>query len=108
MKQRLPTPELHVIMRDGAEHTVQAFNADLVAWDRDRSKHKWPLPQEAPFMWLEYLAWHVLTKTQGILPAQSLREFGDKVASIVSVNNDDKDDEDVPGVDPTSLDPEVE
>ncbi len=113
-KHRLATPELHIIMRDDSEFTVRCYNADLVAWDRDRAKHAWPLPGDAPFMWLEYLAWHAMTKTHGLLPQMTLREFGDRVASIVSIHDqpegddDDDDDEERPGVDPTRRDPEDE
>lgn len=98
---RLPTPELHVIMRDGETFDVQAFNVDLVAFDRDRAKHSWPLPADGPFLWMEYLAWHILTKTRGLLPAMTLREFGDKVATITSVEQNGDDELDA-GVDPTN------
>ena len=96
---KLSTPRLRVIMRDGATHDVQAFNVDMVAWDRDRAKHKWPSPQDAPFVWLNYLAWHTLTKTQGLLPACTLREFEEAAAEVSSAADDDAEGEDV---DPTN------
>jgi hypothetical protein len=98
-RPRLSTPTLRVIMLDGSEHTVQAINVDMVAWERDRAKHNWPPPTDAPFIWLNYLAWHVLTKTQRLLPAMTLREF-EEAAAEVSVPQDD--DEDDAGVDPTN------
>ena len=97
---RLSTPRLHVVMVDGAEHDVQALNVDLVAWDRDRAKHKWPSPQDAPFVWLNYLAWHVLTR-EGIVPTMSLREF-ESAAAEVSSGTSDAGDEDAGAVDPTN------
>ena len=96
---RLSTPTLRVIMLDGSEHVVQAINVDMVAWDRDRAKHQWPSPQDAPFIWLNYLAWHVLTKTQKLLPAMTLREFEEAAAEVSARGPDEGDDE---GVDPTS------
>ena len=96
---KLSTPRLHVVMVDGAEHDVQALNVDLVAWDRDRAKHKWPGPQDAPFVWLNYLAWHVLTR-EGIVPAMTLREFESAAAEVSSGAADDEDDGD--SVDPTN------
>jgi hypothetical protein len=99
-RPRLSTPTLHVIMLDGSEHTVQAINVDMVAWERDRAKHNWPTPSDGPFIWLNYLAWHVLTKTQRLLPPMTLREF-EEAAAEVSVAQDD-DDEEEAGVGPTS------
>jgi hypothetical protein len=100
-RPRLSTPTLRVIMLDGSEHTVQAINVDMVAWDRDRAKHNWPSPADAPFIWLNYLAWHTLTKTQRLLPAMTLREF-EEAAAEVSARGADDDEEDDAGVDPTS------
>ena len=102
---RLNTPRLHVVMVDGAVYDVQAINVDMVAWDRDRAKHSWPNPQDAPFVWLNYLAWHVLTKTQGILPAMTLREFESAAAEVSSGSGDE---EDADAVDPTNTGPALE
>ena len=99
-KAKLSTPTLRVIMLDGAEHVVQAINVDMVAWDRDRAKHGWPSPADAPFVWLNYLAWHVLTKTQRILPQMTLREFEEAAAEVSSARDDDEGE--VEGVDPSS------
>lgn len=96
-KPRLTTPTLRVVMLDGSEHVVQAINIDMVAWDRDRAKHNWPSPSDAPFIWLNYLAWHVLTKTQKLLPPMTLREF-EEGAAEVSAGDPDADDD----VDPTN------
>lgn len=102
-KPRLSTPMLRVVMLDGAEHTAQAINIDMVAWDRDRAKHSWPSPQDAPFIWLNYLAWHVLTKTQKLLPAMTLREFEERAAEVTAVPQEDDE-----GVDPTRTEAEPE
>lgn len=104
---RLSTPRLHVVMLDGAEHDVQAINIDMVSWDRERAKHNWPSPQDAPFVWLNYLAWHVLTKTQKLLPAMTLREFEEAAAEVSSGQPDDAV-EDGAGVDPTKTGAEPE
>jgi hypothetical protein len=103
---RLSTPRLHVVMADGSEHDVQALNVDLVAWDRDRAKHKWPLPADAPFVWLNYLAWHVLTR-EGITPDMTLRAFESAAVEVSSAAADELEDgaEDAGAVDPTNTDP---
>ena len=90
-KPRLTTPTLVVYMLDGSEHEVQALNVDMVAWDRDRAKHNWPTPSDAPFIWLNYLAWHALTKTQRLLPAMSLREFEESAAQVGTKDADADD-----------------
>jgi hypothetical protein len=99
---KLNTPTIHVVMDDGAEYDVQARNIDLVAWDRVRAKHGWPKPEDAPFVWMNYLAWHALTKTQGILPAMTLAEF--EAAAVEVSSSPDRDE----SVDPTNPDPAPE
>lgn len=103
---RLSTPTLRVVMLDGAEHVVQAINVDMVAWDRDRAKHGWPGPQDAPFIWLNYLAWHVLTKTQRLLPPMTLREFEEAAAEVSARPPEGEEEE--PGADPTRTGAEPE
>jgi hypothetical protein len=105
-KPRLTTPTLRVVMLDGSEHVVQALNIDMVAWDRDRAKHNWPAPSEAPFIWLNYLAWHVLTKTKKLLPPMALRDFEEGAAEVSTYTPDDEGDDD--GVGPTQREAELE
>lgn len=94
---RLTTPRLRVVMHDGTRHDLQALNVDLVAWDRERGKHRdWPPAQDAPFLWATYLAWHVMARQNmfgGPLPAFELD------AQQVEMRADD--DEDADAVDPT-------
>lgn len=94
--EQLTTPRIRVIMDDGTSHELRALNVDLVAWDRERGKHRdWPAAQDAPFLWASYLAWHVMTRTgayTGTLPAF------ETAALEVSVQDDDDGDD---AVDPT-------
>lgn len=73
---RLTTPRLRVVMNDGTAHELQALNVDLVAWDRERGRHRdWPAAQDAPFLWSTYLAWHVMARLglfAGTMPAFEL------------------------------------
>ena len=96
MTDRLTTPRMRVLMTDGTRHDVQALNVDLVAWDRERGRHRdWPAAQDAPFLWATYLAWHVLARSgtfTGPLPAFEID------AQQVEVLGDD---EDADAVDPT-------
>lgn len=45
-------------MRDGSSWDVQTENEDLVSWDMTRGPRKWPKGDEAPFLWLTFLAWN--------------------------------------------------
>jgi hypothetical protein len=103
---KLNTPRMVVIMRDGAVYEVQALNIDLVSWDRDRVKFKWGATQEVPMQWMSYLAWHTLTKTQGLLPAMSLNEFENAVAAVQAPEDDDEGDDDSVGPTKTVPGPE--
>jgi hypothetical protein len=103
--RQLTTPRIRVTMLDGSEHEVQVLNIDLVMFDRDRAKHHWPSPQDAPYSWLNYLAWHSLTKTQGLLPNMTLREFEQAAAQVESAGDDD---DEADAVDPTTSGHELE
>lgn len=88
-KPRLAIPRIFVGMHDGAEFTVEAWNVDLVAWDRERGKRGWPAAPDAPFLWLNFLAWHHLTTTNE-LPAMTLAEFEAKCRVVASAPEDDE------------------
>lgn len=101
---RLTTPRIRVLMTDpdlpedeGAEFYVRALNADMVAFDRDRPRYGWPTADQAPFVWLTYLAWKGLTRT-GQIPACTLAEFEGR---CLSVESSDPAADPGSGVDPT-------
>lgn len=100
MTDQLTTPRIRVVMSD-ATHSVQALNVDMVAWDRERGRHRdWPPAQDAPFMWATYLAWHIMCRTglyTGPLPA-----FEADALQVEVLADDDEAD----GVDPTRQDRE--
>lgn len=101
MTDRLTTPRIRVIMADGTCHNIQALNVDMVAWDRERGKHRdWPPAQDAPFLWATYLAWHVMRRDgvfTGTLPAFETDALQVEVLA---------DDEEESTVDPTRTGPE--
>lgn len=99
-KHRLRTPELDVVMHDGAQFRVQCFNVDLVAWDRERGRHGWGTAQDVPFQWMNFLAWHALCKRPDHeLPTMTLDEFTNAARQIVSV--EPEGDDEGPAADPT-------
>lgn len=96
---KLTTPRLRVVMADGAVHDVQALNVDLVAWDRHRARSREPLPSDAPFVWLNFLAWHVL-KREGVTADMTLRDFESQAIEVSSYDAES----DAETVDPTNQD----
>lgn len=95
---RLSTPELRVVMGDDTEYRVRALNVDLVAWDRHRAKFHEPSPTDAPFVWLNYLAWHVLNR-EGVFPG-TRAEFEVAAVEVSSATDEDADED--AGADPTN------
>lgn len=89
---KLTTPKITVILKDpafpepdeGAEHELQAVNADLVAFDRERVRYGWPKGDDAPFIWLTYLGWKAAQRA-GIFTG-SLAEFELVCLSVSSVD----------------------
>lgn len=95
----LKAPRLRVVLQDGTEHEVQADNRDLLQWDRTRAKHRWPSGQEAPFVWLTFLAWHALRR-EG-LTALSLTEFEEAALEVGPAEDEEGAEDGAEDVDPT-------
>lgn len=96
---------IYVLMRDGSEFTVVSENPAHLAWDRDRARQGWPKAEDAPFVWLTYLCWYMLTKITKELPPMKLSEFENETV-VVQPPDPDADDEDADVVDPTNPDRE--
>ena len=95
-QDRLTTPRVRVIMDDGAEHEVRVLNTDMVAFDRERGRHRdWPDPGAGPMLWATYLAWHALRRTG--VHTMGLAEFEQRALQVEVLNNEAGGDK----VDPT-------
>lgn len=97
---KLTTPRVRVILDDpampedeGNEIIFQPRNVELVAWDRERGAHRWPNADEAPFLWMTFLAWKYLQRT-GHIEQCTLADFEKRCLSVSSAGDDDE-------VDPT-------
>lgn len=100
---KLQTPRIHIVMDDGTVYDIQTRNVDLVAFDRERGRHRdWPAAQDGPFLWGTFLAWHHLRRTGQL--DMTLTAF-EQAAAEVRVIPDDQAGEET-GVDPTRTDPE--
>jgi len=73
----LATPRLEVVLDDGRTLVTQALNPDLLRYDRTASKHGWPKPTDAPFLWLTFLAWAALRRTNEIPESMDWSSFAD-------------------------------
>lgn len=99
---KLDTPRITVILSDpdfpgddeGREYKVSTRNVELCAYERERVIRKWPKGEDAPFLWLTFLAWRALQRT-GQITACSLAEFEQRCLSVSSKE------EDAEPVDPT-------
>jgi len=102
---KLASPHLRVL-RGSIEAPevleLQCLNPDLVAFDMTRAKHKWPGPQEAPFKFLTFVAWHAARRGE-LIPRDLTYEVWE--ASTLDVQNmTEAGDDDGPG--PTQEAPE--
>lgn len=41
---------------------VETANPDLVAWDLHRARNKWPSHDDAPMLWLTFVAWRAMRR----------------------------------------------
>jgi len=87
-KVKLDTPYVRVTYADGTSADVQTENPDMVFFDFERARRKWPSFQDAPFIWLNYLAYSKLKRSKLI---DSKVSFEDWVITTVAVDNLDED-----------------
>jgi len=69
---------MSVLMDDGSEFEVQALNVDLIRWDRTRAQRQWPTAQDAPFLWMTFLAWAAGRRTNALADDVTFDDFADK------------------------------
>jgi len=75
---QLSAPKVVVLMETAGsdeltEYTVQTDNRDAIQWDVTRPRRSWPVFNEAPMLYMTFLAWHAMHRT-GATKA-SLDEF---------------------------------
>jgi hypothetical protein len=86
---KLTTPRLRIVLDDGAEHTVQTLNIDLLTFDRERARRGWPNAQDAPIVWLNYLAFSALRRESAIPTELTLAEFERKALEVSAIGDDE-------------------
>lgn len=104
---KLSSPRLRVILADETEQIIQCTNADLVRFDLTRAKQRWPGPQEAPFLWLTFIAWAGLRRTKSIADSLTYEAFSDSTLDIENMTDEESaGDPARDAVDPFRSDPE--
>lgn len=90
--QKITAP-LVTVIREGHEPlTVQTDNRDMLGWDKTRIPHKWPPMQEAPSLWLTFIAWHAARRT-GAIPSDLKYEAWEREVIDTQVDTDDENPE---------------
>lgn len=90
---RLVAPRLLVNLEGRDEPiVVQTRNPDLVLWDRTRAKHAWPKFDEAPFLWMTFLAWAACRRTGEIGTDLTYEKFE---ASTLDIQTDEDDNDEI-------------
>lgn len=90
---RLRSPRVTVI-RDGHDDLeVQTDNRDMILWEKTRARHKWPKFDEAPMMWLTFLAWSAARRSGAIDTGYTWERWEAETLEARTVDDDDADDE---------------
>jgi len=93
--RKLKAQRYRLWMADDTEHEVRITNADMVAFDRERARHRsWPSLEEAPFLFANYVCWRAATRME--ILNLTLSEFEEEVVQLEAINDDEDND-----VDPT-------
>lgn len=97
---QLDNPRILIIYKDGREATVQTENPDMVFFDIERAKRKWPTFQDAPMLWVNYLAYSKL-KRDGEVNGQTFDAWLMTTQAIKNLNADDEESQRLAAVGPT-------
>jgi len=90
---RLSSPLVRVRRsRDDEPFDVQTGNPDLIRWDETRTKHKWPKYDEAPFLWITFIAWSA-SRRENLVGPEVTWEIWKSTTMEISAVDPDEDDE---------------
>lgn len=98
---RIAAPRVAVVIDRGAElveYTTQTDNRDAVRWDMTRGRKNWPTGEDAPVLWLTFIAWSALVRAGDF--EGDFAAFNDVTVSIRAI---DIDGAPITGEDPESL-----
>lgn len=83
-EQKLTNPRV-VVIRDGLpDLELQTTNPDLVRWDLTRPKQRppWPAFNDAPVLWMTFLAWAAARRTGAIESSVTWEIWAEEVLEV--------------------------
>lgn len=87
---KLTQPVVEVVTEAAAGEltatTVQTDNRDAIAWDLSRGRRNYPTAQEAPILWLTFLAYNALRRSGH--PVGKFDEFLQTAVSVRAIRED--------------------
>ena len=97
MDAKLTTPWFRVVFDEDVEHIVRANNIDLIAFDKERMRHRdWPSMEDGQVFAQTFYAWHALRRTEAI-GAMTFAEFQTVALQVEGIDSKDYPEQ----VDPT-------
>lgn len=107
-KLKLDTPHVRVTYSDGETIDVQTENPDMVYFDFERARRKWPSFQDAPFVWISYLAYSKIKRSGSLrVSGQTFDDWLLTTAAVANLNADQPS-PDLESVGPTQQDRELD
>jgi hypothetical protein len=91
--RKLTAPRV-IVYRDGLpDLEVQTNNADMIRWDLTRPKQRpaWPTMQEAPILWMTFVAWAAAQRTGAIEPAYTWDKWAAEVLEVSNAEDPEAD-----------------
>ena len=88
---RLTSPRV-VVIRDGLpDLELQTNNSDMILWDLTRPKQRppWPAFNDAPILWMTFLAWAAARRTGAIEPSYTWETWRPEVLEVTPQNDED-------------------
>ncbi len=85
---KLKRLQVHVTMADGTEHEATIGNPDMVRFDMERPRRKWPTAGEGPILWLTFCSWAALTRA-GRLDGMPFDAYAAEAESVDKLGDDD-------------------
>ncbi len=90
VEPRIASPRLAVVLekpdRTLVEIITQTDNRDAVRWDMTRGRKNWPSMQDAPLLWMTFLAWSALARSGDF--TGTFEQFNDVALSLRGVDAD--------------------
>jgi hypothetical protein len=103
---KIETPHIRVTYADGRRVSVKTDNPDMVFYDIERAKRKWPAGQDAPMLWVNYLAFSKLRRTGELEKGLSFEDWLLTTSVIENLDDDGELAQELATVGPTQEVPE--